>query len=88
MHGHRLLIPKKRKVINKLVVVVVLFALHGLEVNEILLLLTSIPLKLLARIVLLVSPPIPAMSMVSYAAGARYLSLIGGACLKFLRLVL
>ncbi|MBH1900850.1 nitrate reductase subunit alpha [Serratia ureilytica] len=27
--------------------------------------------------------PIPAMSMVSYAAGARYLSLIGGACLSF-----
>ena len=25
--------------------------------------------------------PIPAMSMVSYAAGARYLSLLGGACL-------
>ena len=32
--------------------------------------------------------PIPAMSMVSYAAGARYLSLIGGNCLSFLRLVL
>ncbi|MBI2380460.1 MAG: nitrate reductase subunit alpha [Gammaproteobacteria bacterium] len=27
--------------------------------------------------------PIPAMSMVSYAAGSRYLSLIGGACLSF-----
>ncbi|WP_346825370.1 nitrate reductase subunit alpha [Serratia inhibens] len=27
--------------------------------------------------------PIPAMSMVSYAAGARYLSLIGGTCLSF-----
>ncbi|MGE9551455.1 nitrate reductase subunit alpha [Erwinia amylovora] len=27
--------------------------------------------------------PIPAMSMVSYAAGARYLSLIGGICLSF-----
>lgn len=27
--------------------------------------------------------PIPAMSMVSYSAGARYLSLIGGACLSF-----
>ena len=27
--------------------------------------------------------PIPAMSMVSYAAGARYLSLIGGVCLSF-----
>ncbi len=27
--------------------------------------------------------PIPAMSMVSYASGARYLSLIGGACLSF-----
>ena len=27
--------------------------------------------------------PIPAMSMVSYAAGARYLSLLGGACLSF-----
>ena len=27
--------------------------------------------------------PIPAMSMVSYAAGARYLSLIGGACGSF-----
>ncbi|MFJ5486282.1 nitrate reductase subunit alpha [Hansschlegelia beijingensis] len=27
--------------------------------------------------------PIPAMSMVSYAAGTRYLSLIGGSCLSF-----
>ncbi|WP_392566345.1 nitrate reductase subunit alpha [Utexia brackfieldae] len=27
--------------------------------------------------------PIPAMSMISYAAGARYLSLIGGSCLSF-----
>jgi len=27
--------------------------------------------------------PIPAMSMVSYAAGARYISLIGGVCLSF-----
>ena len=32
--------------------------------------------------------PIPAMSMVSYAAGARYLSLLGGVCLSLLRLVL
>lgn len=27
--------------------------------------------------------PIPAMSMISYAAGARYISLLGGACLSF-----
>ena len=27
--------------------------------------------------------PIPAMSMISYAAGARYLSLLGGVCLSF-----
>ncbi len=27
--------------------------------------------------------PIPAMSMISYAAGARYLSLIGGVCMSF-----
>ncbi len=27
--------------------------------------------------------PIPAMSMVSYAAGARYLSLLGGTCMSF-----
>ena len=27
--------------------------------------------------------PIPAMSMISYASGARYLSLIGGTCLSF-----
>lgn len=27
--------------------------------------------------------PIPAMSMVSYASGARYLSLLGGTCLSF-----
>ena len=32
--------------------------------------------------------PIPAMSMVSYAAGSRYLSLIGGVCMSLLRLVL
>ncbi len=29
------------------------------------------------------SSPIPAMSMVSYAAGSRYLSLIGGVCMSF-----
>ena len=29
--------------------------------------------------------PIPAMSMVSYAAGTRYLSLLGGTCLMVLR---
>jgi nitrate reductase alpha subunit len=27
--------------------------------------------------------PIPAMSMISYAAGSRYLSLIGGVCMSF-----
>ncbi len=27
--------------------------------------------------------PIPAMSMVSYAAGSRYLSLLGGTCMSF-----
>jgi nitrate reductase alpha subunit len=27
--------------------------------------------------------PIPAMSMVSYAAGSRYLSLLGGVCMSF-----
>ena len=27
--------------------------------------------------------PIPAMSMISYAAGTRYLSLLGGTCLSF-----
>ena len=27
--------------------------------------------------------PIPAMSMINYAAGSRYLSLIGGVCLRF-----
>ena len=32
--------------------------------------------------------PIPAMSMVVYAAGSRYLSLIGGVPLSFSRLVL
>ena len=32
--------------------------------------------------------PIPAMSMVSYAAGSRYLSLLGGVCHVVLRLVL
>lgn len=32
--------------------------------------------------------PIPAMSMLSYAAGTRYLSLLGGTCLCLLRLVL
>ena len=32
--------------------------------------------------------PIPAMSMVSYAAGSRYLSLLGGVCMSVLRLVL
>ena len=31
--------------------------------------------------------PIPAMSMVSYTAGTRFLSLIGGVCLSLLRLV-
>ena len=37
----------------------------------------------MARTAIIGFSPIPAMSMVSYAAGSRYLSLIGGVCLSF-----
>ena len=52
------------------------------EVNELIAAANVYTAKTFGRTVSSASP-IPAMSMVSYAAGARYLSLIGGACLSF-----
>ena len=62
---------------------VVSFALHGLEVNEIIAASNVYTAKTFGPDRIIGFSPIPAMSMVSYAAGARYLSLIGGACLSF-----
>jgi nitrate reductase alpha subunit len=44
---------------------------------------TSTPIKKHGPDRIIGFSPIPAMSMVSYAAGARYLSLIGGVCMSF-----
>ena len=44
---------------------------------------TSIPRRKYGPIGSSVSPPIPAMSMISYAAGSRFLQLFGGVCLSF-----
>jgi nitrate reductase alpha subunit len=53
------------------------------EVNEIIAASNTYTIKQYGPDRVIGFSPIPAMSMVSYAAGARYLSLIGGACLSF-----
>ena len=53
------------------------------EVNEIIAAANTYTIKQYGPDRVIGFSPIPAMSMVSYAAGARYLSLIGGACLSF-----
>ena len=53
------------------------------EVNEIIAAANTYTIKKYGPDRVIGFSPIPAMSMVSYAAGARYLSLIGGACLSF-----
>ncbi|MFC6669248.1 nitrate reductase subunit alpha [Marinobacterium aestuariivivens] len=53
------------------------------EVNEIIAAANTYTIKQYGPDRVVGFSPIPAMSMVSYAAGARYLSLIGGACLSF-----
>ncbi|TDR32835.1 nitrate reductase subunit alpha [Hydromonas duriensis] len=53
------------------------------EVNEIIAAANAHTVKHFGPDRVLGFSPIPAMSMVSYAAGSRYLSLLGGACLSF-----
>lgn len=53
------------------------------EVNEIIAAANSYTIKQYGPDRVCGFSPIPAMSMVSYAAGTRYLSLIGGTCLSF-----
>jgi len=53
------------------------------EVNEIIAAANVYTIKQYGPDRILGFSPIPAMSMVSYAAGSRYLSLIGGACMSF-----
>ena len=53
------------------------------EVNEIIASANAYTVKTYGPDRVMGFSPIPAMSMVSYAAGARYLSLLGGVCLSF-----
>ncbi len=53
------------------------------EVNEIIASANAYTVKQYGPDRILGFSPIPAMSMVSYAAGSRYLSLIGGVCMSF-----
>ncbi|PCI99919.1 MAG: nitrate reductase subunit alpha [Alphaproteobacteria bacterium] len=53
------------------------------EVNEIIVAANIYTIKEYGPDRIMGFSPIPAMSMVSYAAGSRYLSLLGGVCLSF-----
>ncbi len=53
------------------------------EVNEIIAAANAYTIKAHGPDRVIGFSPIPAMSMVSYAAGSRYLSLIGGVCMSF-----
>ena len=53
------------------------------EVNEIVAAANAYTIKKYGPDRIIGFSPIPAMSMVSYAAGSRYLSLIGGVCMSF-----
>ena len=53
------------------------------EVNEIIAAANAYTIKTHGPDRVLGFSPIPAMSMISYAAGSRYLSLIGGVCMSF-----
>jgi nitrate reductase alpha subunit len=53
------------------------------EVNEIIAAANAYTVKAFGPDRVVGFSPIPAMSMVSYAAGSRYLSLIGGVCMSF-----
>ncbi|MGE5336834.1 MAG: nitrate reductase subunit alpha, partial [Gemmatimonadota bacterium] len=53
------------------------------EVNEIIAAANAYTVKTYGPDRVIGFSPIPAMSMVSYAAGSRYLSLIGGVCMSF-----
>ncbi len=53
------------------------------EVNEIVAAANAYTVKKFGPDRVIGFSPIPAMSMVSYAAGSRYLSLIGGVCMSF-----
>ena len=56
---------------------------HWDEVNELIAAANLDTVKTYGPDRILGFSPIPAMSMVSYAAGSRYLSLLGGVCLSF-----
>ena len=53
------------------------------EVNEIIAAANAYTVKTYGPDRVIGFSPIPAMSMVSYAAGSRYLSLLGGVCMSF-----
>lgn len=56
---------------------------HWTEVNEIIAAANAYTAKKYGPDRVIGFSPIPAMSMVSYAAGSRYLSLLGGTCMSF-----
>lgn len=60
-----------------------LVRVHWDEVNEIIAAANIYTAKTFGPDRVIGFSPIPAMSMVSYAAGSRYLSLIGGTCMSF-----
>ncbi len=72
----------KAKALNRRVVAAVSFALRQ-EVNELIAASNVYTVKTYGPDRVAGFSPIPAMSMVSYASGARYLSLLGGTCLSF-----
>src|SRR3546814_12102080 len=53
------------------------------EVNEIIAAANAYTAKTYGPDRIIGFSPIPAMSMVSYAAGSRYLSLLGGTCMSY-----
>ncbi|MGR6438472.1 molybdopterin-dependent oxidoreductase [Proteus mirabilis] len=83
MHGHRLLMLPKTKSYKQARGRGGFVRSSWSEVNEIIAASNVYTAKTFGPDRIIGFSPIPAMSMVSYAAGARYLSLIGGACLSF-----
>ncbi|VEB07956.1 respiratory nitrate reductase subunit alpha [Klebsiella pneumoniae] len=83
-HGRRLSkTPTKLKASNRPAVAAVLYVPPWQEVNELIAASNVYTVKTYGPDRVAGFSPIPAMSMVSYASGARYLSLIGGTCLSF-----
>lgn len=75
--------PKKAKEYKQVRGLGGMVRVHWDEVNEIIAAANIYTAKEFGPDRIIGFSPIPAMSMVSYAAGSRYLSLIGGTCMSF-----